>query len=298
MPDLHRCPACSANRIVDLFRARDYLVSGREYLIRRCEACGMGWTADPPPEEEAGGYYLSGEYISHTDRKKNFSDHLYHLARNYMLGRKHRLTTLVTGKHSGSLLDVGSGTGYYAAYMKERGWQVSAIEPNDQAREYSASHFSLSVTTPDRIEDFATGSFDCITFWHVLEHLYEPGQWLNEVRRLLKDDGRCIIALPNFSSADAEWFGKRWAALDVPRHLWHFTPDALQKFVGARGFNCERIVPLPLDLFYISSLSYRNNGNRLPLARGVLTGLFIALRNLLRKEKASSLVYLISKGTV
>ncbi len=127
MPDLHHCPACSATCIVDLFRARDYLVSGREYLIRRCEECGMGWTADPPPEEESGGCYLSGEYISHTDRKKSLSDHLYHLARNYMLGRTHRLTTIVTGKRSGTLLDVGSGTGYYAAFMKRRDWQVSGI---------------------------------------------------------------------------------------------------------------------------------------------------------------------------
>jgi 2-polyprenyl-3-methyl-5-hydroxy-6-metoxy-1,4-benzoquinol methylase len=298
MPDPHTCPACSAAETVDLFRARDHLVSGREYLIRRCVACGMGWTADPPAEEKAGRYYLSGEYISHTDRKKSFSDHLYHLARNYMLGRKYRLTTTVTGKRSGTLLDIGCGTGYYAAFMKKRGWQVSGIEPNDLAREYTSSHFGISVTTPDRIRDFASGSLDCITFWHVLEHLYDPGRWLNEVRRLLKDDGRCIIALPNFSSADAEWFGNRWAALDVPRHLWHFTPDAFKQFIGARGFTCEMIVPLPLDLFYISSLSYRNNGNLLPLARGVLTGLVIALRNLLRKEKASSLIYVISKGNV
>ena len=71
------CPACGSADIAGLFHAKDHLVSSREFLIMRCNACGMGWTADPPPEEEAGNFYVSEEYISHTDRKQSISDYIY-----------------------------------------------------------------------------------------------------------------------------------------------------------------------------------------------------------------------------
>jgi 2-polyprenyl-3-methyl-5-hydroxy-6-metoxy-1,4-benzoquinol methylase len=289
------CPVCRATKTTDLFRAKDHLVSGREFLIRKCTECGMGWTADPPQEEEAGVYYASAGYISHTDSKQSLADRLYHIARKFMLRRKGKLVNSAVGKSDGIIIDIGSGTGYFAAFMKKRGWQVTGIEISEQARNYSVERFGISAIGPGQVRDLPSAYADCITFWHVLEHLYNPAGWLVEARRILKDEGRCIIALPNFASADAEWFGERWAALDVPRHLWHFTPDSFRQFAEKEGFVCERTSALPLDLFYISSLSYRNTGNRLSLARGVLTGLIIALRGLSRRESASSLVFVLSK---
>ena len=295
MPENNICPACASAGTADLFTAKDHLVSGGEFLIRRCTSCGMGWTVDPPSEEDAGRFYVSEEYISHTDRKQSLADYLYHLARRFMLGRKHRITTSSADRSSGTLLDIGSGTGYFAAFMQKKGWRVTGVELNDQARNFSASRFGINVASPGEVSGLASASADCITFWHVLEHLYDPAGWLAEVRRILRDNGKCIIALPNFASADEEWFGSQWAALDVPRHLWHFTPEAVRQFVGKQGFAVDWIEPLPLDLFYIASLSYRNEGKGLPLIRGAFTGVLIALRNLFHPERASSLVYVISK---
>lgn len=295
MPEMSVCPACQGTTITDLFQAKDHLVSGREFLIKQCITCGMAWTVDPPAEEEAGKYYASDEYISHTDSKQSLTDRLYHLARGFMLGRKGKLVDYAVRKSTGVIIDIGSGTGYFAAFMQKRGWQVTGIELSEQARNYSVERFGIRAIGPQQVSDLPSAYADCITFWHVLEHLYDPAGWLGEVRRILKDDGRCIIALPNFASADAEWFGKRWAALDVPRHLWHFTPEAFRQFVTKQGFDCERTSALPLDLFYISSLSYRNTGKGLPLARGVMTGAVIALRSLFHRESASSLVYVLRK---
>lgn len=295
MPEISVCPACQATTIADLFRANDHLVSGSEFLIRRCTGCGMGWTADPPAEEEAGRYYASDEYISHTDSRQSLADRFYHIARGFMLKRKGKLVDSAVGKGAGVMLDFGSGTGYFAAFMQKRGWRVTGIELSEQARNYSVEKFGIRAIEPQQVRDLPSAYADCITFWHVLEHLYDPAGWMNEVGRILKDDGRCIVALPNFASADAMWFGEKWAALDVPRHLWHFTPDAFRQFAVKQGFVCECTSALPLDLFYISSLSYRNAGKRLPLARGVLTGVIIALRSLFRRESASSLVYVLSK---
>jgi 2-polyprenyl-3-methyl-5-hydroxy-6-metoxy-1,4-benzoquinol methylase len=293
--DLTVCPACSASDIADLFHAKDYLVSGSEFLVMKCNHCGMGWTVNPPPESRAGDYYASEEYISHTDRKESFSDYLYHIARSFMLGRKKRLVTKATGLRTGALLDIGSGTGYFASFMQKKGWKVTGIEIDDKAREYSVAMSGIDVVTPDEITNLPSGSADCITFWHVLEHLYEPGRWLKEVKRILTANGKCIIALPNFSSADANWFRSMWAALDVPRHLWHFTPQALNLYLSKQGFVIEKIAALPLDVFYISALSYKNQGKPLPLIRGLITGSFLSVRSGFRNEKASSLVFVLSK---
>jgi len=289
------CLVCGEPDFTDLFVARDTLVSGESFVIRKCTACGFMFTADPPAENEIGRYYTSDDYISHSDKKRNLTEYFYHLARSFMLGRKRRLVTLATQRKTGTLLDIGSGTGYFASFMQNKGWTVSGTELNDQARNTSVSRFGIKVFPPSEIILFKDRSADCITFWHVLEHLYDPEMWLREVKRTLKDDGRCIIAVPNPASADAIWFGDGWAALDVPRHLWHFTPPALIRFIEANGFKCHEIMALPLDVFYISILSYRNRLHRFPLLRGLLTGTYLAAGNLMRKTRASSLVFVISK---
>ena len=149
----------------------------------------------------------------------------------------------MSGREKGTLVDIGSGTGYFADYMNRNGWNVTGIELSEPAREYSISRFGLTVVSPTEISAIKDGSADCVTLWHVLEHLYEPVMWLKEIKRILKDDGKCIIALPNIQSADAEWFGNEWAALDVPRHLWHFSPATLPAFIKRHGFICKKSYP-------------------------------------------------------
>jgi len=295
MAETIACPECRSTDVTCLLSAKDHLVSGEIYMINRCRKCGLAFTVNPPPEDEIGRYYVSDEYISHSDKKRNLTDLFYHLARSLMLGRKQRLATKVTGKRAGTLVDIGSGTGYFASFMQRRGWVVTGIELNEQAREYSRNKFAIKVVSPSEITNIPDRSADCITLWHVLEHLYEPGRWMNDITRILKDDGKCIIALPNLDSADARWFGDRWAALDVPRHLWHFSPDALINFVENHGFTCNRVLPLPLDLFYISALSFKNAGSRPALLRGLMTGILLKTGSLLRKKRASPLIYVISK---
>ncbi len=200
-----------------------------------------------------------------------------------------------SGREKGTLVDIGSGTGYFADYMNRNGWNVTGIELSEPAREYSISRFGLTVVSPTEISAIKDGSADCVTLWHVLEHLYDPVMWLKEIMRILKDDGKCIVALPNIKSADAGWFGNEWAALDVPRHLWHFSPATLPAFIKRHGFICKEVIPMPLDIYYIATLSYKNRGCRLPLLRGTVTGLFLTVRSLFKKDSASSLIYVISK---
>lgn len=292
-----RCPLCGSGDSEELFMATDHLVSSRQFMIRQCNRCSMAWTHSPPPEVEAAGFYLSHDYISHSDKKRSLSDYLYHLARSLMLKRKHKIISAATGLKQGKLVDIGSGTGYFAAFMQKKGWDVTGVEISREARTYSVERHSITVMAPEKMKKIADHSADSVTLWHVLEHLYKPDEWMGQIKRILSKEGKCIIALPNFASSDACWFGSDWAALDVPRHLWHFTPEALKLLAGENGLQYETMIPLPLDLFYISYLSYRNSGVRMPLLRGILTGAWLSLLTLFQRDKASSLIYIFSVST-
>lgn len=319
MTETSSCLVCGSTGPAVLFTAKDHLVSGEDFVLKRCNVCGFVFTADPPDEKDIEKFYLSEDYISHSDKKQNLTDRAYHLARNYMLRKKYNLVSkisgreknavvdidgpreedtlavIASGRRKGVLVDIGSGTGYFADYMHRKDWNVTGIELSEPAREYSISRFGLTVVSPAEISAIKDGSADCVTLWHVLEHLYNPVVWLKEIERILKDDGTCIIALPNIQSADAGWFGNEWAALDAPRHLWHFSSVTLPAFIKQHGFNCKEVIPMPLDIYYIATLSYKNRGCRLPLLRGAVTGLFLTVRSLFKKDSASSLIYVISK---
>ncbi len=295
MAEKGSCLVCGSADHDTLFTARDHLVSGESFQIKKCNACGFVFTAEPPDEKDISKYYISEEYISHSDKKQSLTDHIYHLARNFMLKKKHSLVLKVSGRKTGVLLDIGSGTGYFADFMSRKGWSTTGIEISESARQYSISRFGITVVPPAGISEIKDGSVDCVTLWHVLEHLYDPDLWMREIRRVLIDDGKCILALPNIKSADAGWFGNEWAALDVPRHLWHFSPETLTRFIHKYGFILSEIKSMPLDIYYISALSYKNRGCRLPLLSGIAIGAFLTIRTLFCRNRASSLIYILSK---
>jgi SAM-dependent methyltransferase len=179
--------------------------------------------------------------------------------------------------------------------MKLAEWEVKGIEINEKAREYAVNSFGVEVINPGQIAVLETGIFDCITMWHVLEHFQDPYRYLTEVSRLLKADGVCIIALPNCSSHDAVHYGKFWAAFDVPRHLWHFSPLTFELFARKSGFKIKSLKSLPLDVFYISMLSEKQRGNRLFFITGIVKGAWFWFLSLFKKTKSSSLIYILKK---
>jgi len=290
------CPLCSSEEVNLQFACTDYFVSREQFPVFRCSACGFLFTQDYPEESLIGKYYESESYISHSDTSEGISNKLYRLARRIMLVRKKDLVTDITGLNSGKILDIGSGTGYFAAAMKDAGWHSEGIEINEKVREFSRSRFGLEIESPDKLPSLPADSYDCITLWHVLEHFHDPFLYASEIFRILKPGSYCIIALPNCSSFDAEYYGQYWAAWDVPRHLWHFTPDTFKVFAAKSGFELVSFRILPLDVFYISTLSTRYKGSRISLISGLFTGSWCFLRTLFRKNRSSSVIYILKKA--
>jgi SAM-dependent methyltransferase len=289
----NNCPLCK-NQDIDFFtRCKDYLVSREEFDLFRCHSCGFIFTQDYPGEEEIGRYYESSEYISHSDSHKSLLDKVYQLVRKFMLNRKKRMVRKVCNIKSGSILDIGSGTGHFLNTMKLAGWTTSGIEISKMAREYGTTLFGFEMITPAETKALADKAFDCITMWHVMEHFQDPAGYFADVKRLLKPGGTAIVALPNNSSADARHYGSDWAAYDVPRHLWHFNCSTFSLFAGQNGFTVTDAYRLPFDVFYISILSERIKQTKLAPVRGIFKGTLFSLSSIFDKEKSSSLVYIL-----
>lgn len=298
MVHYHKCPLCSSENINLHLKTSDHFLSREEFNLFTCNECGFVFTQDHPDDAGIGQYYESAEYLSHSETKSDLFSGIYRLSRSVMLGKKVKIAGKFSGLKKGSLLDIGSGTGYFLHAMQRAGWKVRGVEINDKARHYSISEFGLDILAPGELQALDPGSFDCITLWHVLEHLQDPWFYTNEINRLLKPGGSCIIALPNSRSYDAEYYGKFWAAWDVPRHLWHFTPDTFKKSAEKSGFKVKEILPLPLDVFYISVLSEKYKGATVPFVSGMIKGLCFSLLSLFNKQKSSSLIYSISKSNI
>lgn len=297
MPDtihVNVCPLCGAVESVSELTCTDHYASHEEFTICRCAACNFRFTQDAPDENAIGRYYDTPDYISHSDTRRGLMNRVYHYVRGYMLNRKARLLEKHTPHVPGRLLDIGTGTGYFPDTMQRRGWMVEAIERNESARDFAKRHFGLQVRDENAWEDLQ-GRFDVITMWHVMEHIRLLDDLWGNLHRLLSDDGILIVAVPNCQSFDAHKYQRYWAAYDLPRHLWHFTPETMRKWGHKHGFRMECFYPMPMDAFYISMMSERYQGHSQSFLRGCLTGLRAYTSSLGHKERSSSLIYIFRK---
>ncbi|MTB50992.1 methyltransferase domain-containing protein [Lewinella sp. W8] len=272
---------------------KDHSITKEVFELWRCGRCDFLFTQDPPSPESAGRYYQSEDYISHSDNQRGIVNQLYHRARDFMLAQKFRLVDrLATGKR---LLDYGTGTGYFTDFMVRQGYQAEGIEIDEGARQYGIQRFGISVHAPQYLFDgYEKDHFDVITLWHVLEHLYDPQRYLRRFHEILDDRGILIVAVPNHTSKDAQAYGAHWAAYDVPRHLWHFSPTTMATIMEQTGFRITEQRHMPLDPFYVSIMSerYASGGG---LLKGGLRGLQSFATSLSTPERGSSVIYVCEK---
>lgn len=292
---IDKCPLCGNSHFERVMTCEDHYATGESFGLYRCTECKFLFTQDAPSEKEIGRYYETPDYISHTDTRLGLMNRVYHHVRRYMLGCKARLVKRSCGLSRGRILDIGTGTGYFAGFMQQCGWSVSAIEKSPQAREFSRRRFGLDVEAPDALTAYEADSFDAITLWHVMEHLEHLNETWERLHALLKQQGTLIVAVPNPNSFDARQYKEIWAAYDVPRHLWHFTPSVMQRFGAKHGFILAEQHPMPFDAFYVSMLTEKYRRSRIPFIKGLLTGAEAWAAALAKKEQSSSMIYVFRK---
>ena len=290
------CPVCNSQNINPLLTIKDYSVSKQDFVIWQCADCSLRFTQNVPDENSISSYYKSPDYISHSNTNKGFINKTYQKVRNYTLEEKAKLIIKETGEISGSLLDIGSGTGAFLAVMKKKGWEVKGIEPDEDARRLTKQLYNLDIDNPTVLNSIRGSSFNAITLWHVLEHVHQLHDYIEHLKRILKPQGKFFIAVPNYQSTDSNIYRSYWAAYDVPRHLYHFSPNSIEVLMQKHGLKVDARKPMWFDSFYISMLSSKYKTGKTKYIKAFINGLRSNVTALLNKERCSSLIYIISKA--
>ncbi len=287
---IDQCPVCGSKDLKPLLKTKDYFLTGVEFELIQCARCSFILTQPVPHPDQIFAYYNSPEYVSHEIKKTGLFHRIYAFARKRNIRYKYNIVTRF--KSSGKILDVGCGTGELLKYFKDKGWNTSGIEPVEKARSFAIKEYSLDVFEEKQLHLFDSQYFDVITLWHVLEHVYNLNERIEELKRILKPDGILVIAVPNIKSFDADYYGKYWAALDVPRHLVHFSRETISLLLENHSLKVVDTYPMKMDAYYVSLLSERFRKTGFPYLKAFING-FKSNRKAKASGDYSSMIFVV-----
>jgi predicted SAM-dependent methyltransferase len=287
------CKICSLQTIRETKKITDYTVSRETFDVVTCQGCGFVYTQFET-EQDLGYFYDSPEYISHTNSEKGLFNSLYQKVRTYTLGKKFKLINAYGTVNS--LFDYGSGTGHFLQYCKSKRLEANGIEPSDSARAIALSNGLSVVADISKFNsEVSRETFDAITLWHVLEHVPDLNETIDFLKSRMHKDSTLFIAVPNHTSGDAKYYKEHWAAYDVPRHLYHFSPDSIQKLMSNHDLEMVGMKPMWFDAYYVAMLSEKYKNGKISYLKAVWHGFRSNLNALFNSGECSSQIYIFKK---
>jgi SAM-dependent methyltransferase len=249
-----RCRLCDSDRYKKIFSADNIRRRAKKIFdLVECEGCGFKYF-NPSPTEASLKYYYE-DYMAHVPERISFLEKLY-----YRFFRNVR-----NAKHPGKLLDVGCGNGKYLDFMRSQGWDVAGVDAGPGC---AFPRDVLKIPTYDGHlweHKFPDHSFDVITLWFVIEHVWDPMRLLRECRRILKPGGQIIISTLNSASFEAKWFKRYWWHLLAPEHLSQFDTCSLGTLISKNGFEIFHLRHEPVCCGILGSLQNVLDEKKIPL---------------------------------
>jgi SAM-dependent methyltransferase len=300
-----KCPVCARTSWDSLFEYRDPLgTTETPFTVIRCKRCGLV-SYEPLPDEQTLSSYYPAQYYAfragsgaggECGGPRRLLDDLHlGIRRNWLLSalllpllwykEVHSYARFLRPLPRGRLLDVGCGDGAFLAKARRMGFECYGIEPGgaesgNRARSgIRVSHCSLL--------DFEgyEGFFDCITLNHVFEHLLEPEESLRKIRTLLRPGGRVLIRMPRTDHFLFRRYAPCWPQLDVPRHVYLYDAQNLERLAGRCGFGLRSVAPECLPIHYQCFLKKRVFGRPFTephwMDAGVLSAMLLPVCGLL-----------------
>jgi SAM-dependent methyltransferase len=274
------CPICGQAGAQEWLRSRDRFHGRQEnYTLARCPACSLVWLSNPPKPSEMHMHYTDAYHklisAAGEDSPERWRD---------------RRQTLTRYKQSGAILDLGCSSGGFLETLKGESWKLYGIEMSADCAKRAEARAGAQVFVGDILEaPFLPESFDVITCFDVLEHLYEPQRVMVRIKEWLKPGGAFYVQVPNIDSAEARVFGTYWHGLELPRHLFHYSPASLRNLAKAAGLSEVSLVTrrnpaVGTSLRYVWDDVFRTMGiRRTPVAyRGEASLPWRAARKLVR----------------
>jgi len=293
------CVVCGESNNSPYYESvQNRLKIGETFKIVQCNNCGFKYLNPRPTIESIKEYYDVEEYHPHKISKESLIDKIYLKVRDININAKKKILNKLSHQNK-SLLDVGCGTGEFIEAMKKDSWDAAGMETAKEARDIANRDDIKIYDDLKNIND----KFHIITLWHVLEHMHDVPELMDNLNRLLADDGYLIIAVPNIDSIDAKFYKEQWIALDTPRHLYHFRPKDIISLLDKFNFEVKRIDNrLYFDVWYNALLSAQHHaqvGNRnisiLDLFKAGVIGKLSFFNGLINPLKSSSPIYIAQR---
>jgi len=228
------CEVCGHDERAIVATNTDLFLGGKtEFSMHECLNCGVIYQHPRPTFSKMVEFYPS-DYVAYTPSLHTESN-LARFFRQY--GLRKRVKLIEQYVQNGRLLDVGSATGDFLSVMSSQpDWQLIGVEPIHSAVAQSRNEVGVDVVEA-LLNDvpFAPESFDVITMWDVIEHVYDPVKVVKQAAILLRPGGVLVVNYPNLGSIDRRLFGAAWAGYDLPRHLYLFPTTLLNKIMKTAG---------------------------------------------------------------
>lgn len=260
MKNISHCVVCNGTIFTRLFETADRMFNiPGSFEVKRCHRCGLVFLDPSPSQEILKKHYPQPQYYSYKMSIKGLSG-LISKFRSYLIKHYYEPTilsrafsVLIQGvpaipqkpkRTSAKVLDVGCGSGKTLELLKKLGWDVYGLEIDKNAVKIARERGLVNVKLGgyEKIANFPSNYFDSIRLYHVIEHIPNPNNCLKLIHRKLKPGGEIILGTPNVNSLATKLFGKFWYHLDVPRHLFVFSPNTLSRIVKAEGFSYLSVV--------------------------------------------------------
>jgi 2-polyprenyl-3-methyl-5-hydroxy-6-metoxy-1,4-benzoquinol methylase len=234
------------------------LLAGEPAVVR-CSSCGLVSLGKFPSKAEQQARYQENYY----DREKG-ERFLGAFERALRLFKKLRARAILRRMPGpGSLLDVGCGRGDLLELFQERGWRAVGTQVSQTAARAARTLRGVEVILGELPQlSLPEQSFHAITFFHVLEHLDRPSDYLRKAHDLLAPGGLLVVEVPNWESPGLRLLGRRGFCFDYPNHLVFFTPSSLRRLLDECGFEVEAESHFSLE--YSPYTTLQNLLNALP----------------------------------
>ncbi|MBM9602700.1 class I SAM-dependent methyltransferase [Desulfopila inferna] len=229
------CPLCGADSCIHEHISK--VIHERQYDIYKCNSCTVCFTY-PVPSAELLTRIYSGEYWLREGKVNVPKKNLTGLVQKF---NTIRLAAMVKPlvrhlKPGDRILEVGCGSGQLAVYLQECGFNIEVTDVSTEILEEISDLHKIKGYCGD-LQDisFDDEPYQAVIFNNVLEHLDDPEGNLRQACQLLDRNGLVFVEVPNIESFQFKLFGEKWFPLQLPEHLYHFSPISLQKIAGKCG---------------------------------------------------------------
>ncbi|MFA6001130.1 MAG: class I SAM-dependent methyltransferase [Thermoleophilia bacterium] len=261
-----KCAICDGDNAEKLFSARDKFHNyGGRFTVKRCRDCGLVYM-DPRPTEDTKGKFYDDEYTFKSDKPSQESSHYLPVIEE------------LKKMKPGVIHDVGTGNSQFLPMMRDLGWDVGGNEVDASLVEFFRKKHQIDIQYGDlKQARHEAKSVDVVTIMGVLEHTPDPKRLLEEVNRILKDDGKLILYCFN-RNYEAALLGRYWLGYDTPRHLYSFSEKTLTRLLKETGFTVCGKVYSPVTTIFQSA-----------------TWMILRLRNAITRSQRSTIVMNLPK---